>query len=182
MEQCDIDVDMAYLEINELNPPNGSVKRERELEQSSSSFISPVSDEDNPRRSLRKKFRISAPTNNARVLSKPKKFVEGSMKETMKYYLDKRVKRLHPSLETIFEEPQKESMMSLRKFKRIIEFPATVGLHKDKVKTKRRTMKAKKIKTIKRLKKKVSMDLLMKKLSTIEETDSNISNDSGSSI
>lgn len=56
MEQCDIDVDMAYLEINELNPPNGSVKRERELEQSSSSFISPVSDEDNPRRSLRKNF------------------------------------------------------------------------------------------------------------------------------
>ncbi|XP_044271497.1 uncharacterized protein LOC123015686 [Tribolium madens] len=121
------------------------------------------------RRSTRKKIRTSIPE-PVRVANKPLKLTEkSSPKEIENYYLDKRVKRLNPTLETIFEEPQvvnnEEVVMSSRKFKRSINFNVIAA--KNSAKIKKRRLKAKN--RMKKNRKKIPLEFVMKKLATLDE-------------
>lgn len=121
-----------------------------------------------PRRSKRMKIR-QVEKQKRRTATKPKKIVDGYSKEIVNYYLDKKIKRTQSSLETIFEEPINDGCsMGARKLKRCIGFP-DIGIYiKDKIKVKKRLMKAKKVCGIKKIKK-LSMDLLLEKLRNIEQ-------------
>ncbi|XP_018566361.1 uncharacterized protein LOC108907252 [Anoplophora glabripennis] len=171
MEHNDLDVDMAQLEINEKKRNFTGVFKYK-LTEDNSPISSPESNETitQPRRSGRKKIR-SQETEKRRVLTKPKKLLSNNSNtnEINNYYLDKRVKRLPPSLETIFEEPKGNSFMSTRKFKRCIQFSSQVAPCRNKLKVKKRSMKAQKVSIIKRLNKNVALELLKEKLSAIEE-------------
>ncbi|KAJ8916106.1 hypothetical protein NQ315_004473 [Exocentrus adspersus] len=124
MEQNELDVDMAQLEINEKKRISTGLLKHKVDKNNL-----PVSSADLPenevplRRSCRKKI-CNQVIEKRRVLMKPRKLsdVNVSMDEIYNYYLDKRVKRLTPSLETIFEEPKGNTFMSTRKFKRTINF------------------------------------------------------------
>ncbi|KAJ3643016.1 hypothetical protein Zmor_025756 [Zophobas morio] len=124
------------------------------------------------RRSSRRRIATinsEVPTNTVnRVVKLTAKSSEKAIKN---YYLDKKVKRTNPSLETIFEEPQvvnnEEVVMSSRKFKRVINFSA-VPLVKNSAKIKKRKVKAKSLKN-KVKHKKVTLKGLMDKLSEIDE-------------
>lgn len=154
-----LDVDMSFLELDEkgLN----ETQSETVLETSSSD------NSNNLRRSKRKRFR-PAVCDKRRITLKPSKIIDGNYKETINYYLDKRVKKLPSTLETIFEEPKSGVIMSNRRLKRFINFYESPLNSKDKVKIKKRSMKAKKVHPMKKFKK-VSMDLLMQKLMNIEQ-------------
>ncbi|XP_065173535.1 protein tantalus [Atheta coriaria] len=92
--------------------------------------------------------------------------VEPDLKRLKKIYLDKRVRKRVPSLETIFETPSDDKIMSSRKFKRLISFQE---LQKNKVR--KHPMKAKQtVANYNKLKRKnkVSMDALMQKLNSLE--------------
>lgn len=155
-----LDIDMAYLDLDE--------KELDSVQAESSSFLTTVEPVPNyVRRSTRKKIR-PLDCENRRTTKKPKKVSDNNYKETVSYYLDKRVKKFSSSLETIFEEPKNGTFMASKRLKRFINFSETGIPHKDKVKIKKRALKAKKVHSIKRLNKKVSMDLLMKKLMSIE--------------
>ncbi|XP_074032312.1 uncharacterized protein [Leptinotarsa decemlineata] len=125
---------------------------------------------ENLRRSGRKRIR-PAEVEKKQIISKPKRLHEdSSYEEIKKYYLDKKVKRLPPSLETIFEEPKTGGIiMSARKFKRCINFGSMNYLPTNKSKVKKRSLKAKKVTP--RPKNKLTMDLLLKKLSCLEENE-----------
>ncbi|KAJ3626003.1 hypothetical protein MTP99_016531 [Tenebrio molitor] len=121
------------------------------------------------RRSTRRSVQVY-PAAQCPVSNNPVKlFVNSSLNNVKKYYLDKSVKRQNPSLETIFEEPQlvnnKEVVMSHRRFKRAINFSAVAV--KNSVKMKKRKTKAKKIWSKKP--KKVPLKLLMEKLGEIAD-------------
>ncbi|CAH0549277.1 unnamed protein product [Brassicogethes aeneus] len=126
-----------------------------------------VEEKTSPRRSSRKKIKEC---DNRRVIIKPKKI--DRQKEIKNYYLDKRVKKGSPCLETIFEEPQlvkgKSITISHKKLKRLLNFNTTNLMTKQK--TKKRQMKSKK-EGIFKPRKKISMDILMDKLSCIKEED-----------
>ncbi|CAG9821691.1 unnamed protein product [Phaedon cochleariae] len=162
-----LDVDMAQLEIKD-----GAKKRtsssisendERPDENASKSEI-PL--EGTVRRSGRKRIR-PVEFDKRRVLSKPKKLLDDlNSKQIVNYYLDKTVKRTPPTLETIFEEPNPKTVMSTRKFRRLISFPSDVA-SKNRLKVKKRVMKAKLVSSSPR--KKMSMETLLQKLSSIDE-------------
>lgn len=160
-----LDIDMAYLDLDGKEEVLG----ETGPQQTSETLIELVECEigKQPRRSKRKKIR-SIDCENRRTSAKPKKFIDAN-KETANYYLDKRVKKLPSTLETIFEEPTSGVFMSNRRQKRCINFPEVGIYYKDKVKVKKRILKAKKINPKKKWKKRISMDLLMKKLMSIEQ-------------
>lgn len=104
------------------------------------------------------------PPKNPKKLSKE----ETDMKKIRKYYLDKTVKRSPSSLETIFEEPVDEKLMSSRKSSRVINFNRTTTALK--LKSRKRQLKAKtELKFVKRKWKKISVDLLMDTLSILEQ-------------
>lgn len=96
--------------------------------------------------------------------------VNSSVKEIKNYYLDKKVKLSSPALETIFEEPKKNMIMSSRKLKRFIHFGEVITEKPDKNKVKKRSMKAKKIIKggFKKINKKLGLDMLMNKLKDLE--------------
>lgn len=171
MEHDDLDVDMAHLEINERKRNFTGVFKCK-LTEDNSAHPSPESNDNvtQLRRSNRKKI-CSQETDKRRVLTKPKKLLNNSSStdEINNYYLDKRVKRLPPSLETIFEEPKGNTFMSTRKFKRCINFNNLTLPSRSKLKVKKRSMKAQKVSVIKRLNKNVALELLKEKLSAIEE-------------
>ncbi|KAJ8926527.1 hypothetical protein NQ314_021129 [Rhamnusium bicolor] len=130
-QELDLDVDMAQLEINEKKRVStGVFKYKLNANQPTSPELDDVVTP--PRRSTRKKIR-PLETEKRRVLTKPRKFLDNA-NEINNYYLDKRVKRLPPSLETIFEEPKGDSFMSSRKFKRCIQFSSHLAMNKVKVK------------------------------------------------
>ncbi|KAG5877632.1 hypothetical protein JTB14_030030 [Gonioctena quinquepunctata] len=161
MEQV-LDIYISQLEIKD-----GERKRKVSGVPQQESNNEQIKNAENPRRSGRKRIR-PAESVNRRVLSKPKKRMDDcNAKDIVNYYLDKKVKRLSPSLETIFEEPNSETIMSTRKFKRCINFPNSVCFLKNKFKIKKRAMKAKKV--LSRPKIKMTMEMLFKKLSGIEE-------------
>lgn len=170
MEHNDLDVDMAQLEINEKKRNLTGVFKYK-LTEDNSPLSSPESSETMTqlRRSSRKKI-CPQETEKRRVLTKPKKILNGSSTadEISNYYLDKRVKRLPPSLETIFEEPKGNNFMSTRKFKRCIQFSSQTAPSRNKLKVKKRSMKAQKVSVIKRLNKNVALELLKEKLLAIE--------------
>nr|XP_008198460.1 PREDICTED: proline-rich protein 14 isoform X2 [Tribolium castaneum]XP_008198461.1 PREDICTED: proline-rich protein 14 isoform X2 [Tribolium castaneum] len=121
------------------------------------------------RRSGRKRIRTSVPE-PVRVLNKPVKLTErSSPKDIENYYLDKRVKRLNPSLETIFEEPQivnnEAVVMSTRKFKRSINFNEVAAKNSAKVKKRQRKAKSRTKKTHK----KIPLEFVMQKLQELDE-------------
>lgn len=102
----------------------------------------------------------------------PKKLnPRSSAKDIEKYYLDKKVKRVHPSLETIFEEPGDDTMMSNRKFKRFINFSVTCSKNNPKIK--KRKLKAKGVSAKTRNGKKVTLKMLMDKLAELDNDEIN---------
>lgn len=85
--------------------------------------------------------------------------------------MDKKVKSsLSPALETIFEHPTNNVIMSNKKLRRCINFTDCVGQKADKSKEKKRKAKARKVtKTgFKRLGKKVGLELLINKLKGLD--------------
>lgn len=111
----------------------------------------------------------SMPTENRRVLTKPKK-KDSTANKLESIYLCKQVKRLPPNLETIFEEPKltksnKVLYLGLRKQKRVISFNDS----SNKGKVKKRQMKAKKVlgKSF-NVKKRGSMEALLEKLKYVD--------------
>lgn len=159
-----IDIDMSYLDLGEGRFSGASLQ--------SDSFVDELDNEttNNIRRSKRKRFRPME-CENRRSTTKPRKLLDNDSKETVNYYLDKRVKKLPSTLETIFEEPKSGIFMSSRRLKRSINFPDTGVYCKDKLKVKKRLLKAKKVHPVKNVKKRASMDLLMKKLLSLEKDD-----------
>lgn len=140
------------------------------LELSEASSSSSTETDDSPRKmSLRK--RISSPiAEKRRVITKPIKRLNGNSSVDIKQiYLCRKIKKLAPNLETIFEEPKTTKdnelqLTSLRKEKRFLVFEQN-----KKGKIKKRQVKIKRVFNKNNLKKKhMSMDLLLKKLGSIE--------------
>lgn len=122
------------------------------------------------RRSSRRIIRAALPE-PPRIPNKPMKLTaNSSLKDIENYYLDKKVKRLNSSLETIFEVPQvvdnNEVVMSSRKFKRTINFNTVVA--KNSTKVKKRKTKAKNVRG-KKKEKKIPLEYVMQKIDEIEE-------------
>lgn len=157
-----LDVDMSSLDLDEKGLTETQTECDSPLEVSHSEKSKKV------RRSKRKRFH-PVDCDNRRATMKPKKIIDGNYKETINYYLDKRVKKLPSTLETIFEEPKSGILMSSRRFKRCLTFPES-PVYKDKVKIKKRILKSKKVHPMKKLKK-LSMELLLKKLTSIDSID-----------
>lgn len=92
--------------------------------------------------------------------------------------MDKTVKSsLSPALETIFEHPTNNVVMSNKKLRRCINFTESLGHKPDKSKEKKRKAKARKVmKTgFKRLGKKIGLELLINKLKGIDnDTDDEV--------
>lgn len=159
----ELDIEMASLELGERKRRFSAATSENEKnEQSADETENKIL-----RRSTRKRIR-PLDIDKRRVYTKPKKFNGGKDSEVTGYYLDKKVKLVHTSLETIFEEPKNsEAVMSGRKLKRIINFP--VG-GTEKLKTKKRSMKAKKVFSKKFRKfKKVTKELFLQKMEEIDD-------------
>ncbi|XP_001599705.1 protein tantalus [Nasonia vitripennis] len=138
----------------------------------------------NPRRSLRKRVprNLDFSTLNRRCSLKPKKrsFSEMENEEQIKeYYLDKTVKKHTNSLETIFEEKEDSSQstncMSVKRFKRMIQFtPEPTDSKIKKRREKIRKVFGSKINYRKR--RNVSMQALLDKLNGLQN-DLSINND-----
>nr|CAI5868251.1 unnamed protein product [Callosobruchus analis] len=131
-------------------------------------------DKSKPRRSSRKRApRHLYSTENKQKIQKidPK-----NVKDVERYYLDKRIKLANLSLETIFEEPQNGNVMTSRRFKRSLKFEANLQIIKiNKMKAKKRSAKARQLgETVKRLKNKLPMNLLLEKLSCLDEVESTV--------
>lgn len=163
----ELDIEMASLALNEKKRRISTVieasQDEETLRQPDATTAL--------RRSNRKRIR-PLDVEKRRVYTKPKKFNGKTDKEISGYYLNKKVKLLHTSLETIFEEPKNsEVVMSGRKLRRIINFSVNSA---EKLKTKKRAMKAKKVCAVKsRRSKKISKELFlqrMKELDLVQET------------
>lgn len=103
-----------------------------------------------------------------------KKKIDPKDNEIESIYLSKRVKRLPSTLETIFEEPKEGSknvlFMSTRKFKRVLNFDGILNGNKDNMKTRKRRLKAKKLKSSMSFlnRKKLSLEILKEKLGVID--------------
>lgn len=163
-----LDIEMAYLDLDEKKRNLNESQFQNTIETSTAH----TNDEHSTSlRRSRRKIIHPLNTENRRSVTKPRKLIDGSYKETVSYYLDKRVKRLPSTLETIFEDPQCGVIMSGRKLKRCISFQDVGTLTKDKNKIKKRSMKVKKIQPVKSLKKLASMDLLIQKLQGIDKTE-----------
>ncbi|CAG9765998.1 unnamed protein product [Ceutorhynchus assimilis] len=110
------------------------------------------------------------------VIKKSKKLElnsQSSQKTVEKYYLSQKIKLTSTTLETIFEEPEQNSVFSTRKMRRSINFAKTTFPKADKSKVKKRSMKAKKILKggFKKLNKKLGLEMLMKKLKELDSDD-----------
>nr|CAH7752631.1 unnamed protein product [Callosobruchus chinensis] len=125
-----------------------------------------------PRRSSRKRAprRLDSTENKQKF----KKFDFTSEKDIERYYLDKKIKLANLSLETIFEEPENGNVMTSRRFKRSMKFESNLDIiNVNKMKAKKRSAKAKKLgETVKKLKQKLPMDLLLEKLSCLDDVES----------
>ncbi|KAF7275142.1 hypothetical protein GWI33_012143 [Rhynchophorus ferrugineus] len=125
------------------------------------------------RRSERNKHKSLETRDNRRVVKKPRKLsvkmrcLEDNF-NVENYYLDKKIKLHSPALETIFEDPKENKFMSARKLRRCINF---ANLIKDKSKIKKRSMKAKELKKVAVIRKRIGMDYLLKKLALVEDND-----------
>lgn len=161
----DLDVEMASLELNERKRRFSAVKEtpESQVEEQSDATESKTL-----RRSTRKRIR-PIDVQNRRVYTKPKKFNANSM-DIVAYYLNRKVKLVNTCLETIFEEPKTdEDVMSGRKLRRMINFSTNSG---EKSKTKKRSMKAKKVcaaKYKKNKNKKVTKESFLQRMKVLEQ-------------
>lgn len=170
----ELDIDMSSLELNDKKrrfcATNGFDAEVEEVDDETAA-------EPKLRRSSRKKIR-PLDLEKRRVYTKPRKYDTSSCDIT-NYCLNKKVKIAHTSLETIFEEPKSVkagvSFMSGRKFKRAIDFNSPVTT--DKLKTKKRHMKAKQLVSSKKIlrRKKVTKELLLQQLKVAEEIHENTS-------
>lgn len=162
----ELDVEMASLELNEKKRRFSAICEAPSESENTELGASDATASTSVRRSLRKKVR-PLDVDKRRVYTKPKKIGVGAANDVTGYYLDKKVKLVHTSLETIFEEPKNtKDIMGGRKFRRLINFSPNST---DKVKTKKRQMKAKKVCTTKFLRsKKVTKELILQKLKEIE--------------
>ncbi|KRT86053.1 hypothetical protein AMK59_2685, partial [Oryctes borbonicus] len=158
-------------QLMELNTNMASLELNEETNNAQSTEVS------NPKQSLRRSSRIKKKINLPAVKTDIRNTnpSRNSNKTSIEqYYLSKEVKRLPSTLETIFEEPKSSNnvvqYMSIKKFKRILNFDEDNAIsHKGK-RSKKRIMKAKKVSAAKRInmKKKISMEVLMHKLEAIE--------------
>ncbi|CAH1959874.1 unnamed protein product [Acanthoscelides obtectus] len=121
-----------------------------------------------PRRSSRKKApkRLVSMENK----EKQKKPDPSNEKDIEKIYLNKNIKLTHLSLETIPEEPQNGCVMTKKKFKRRLIFkPNTEIVNVNKMKSKKRCARAKKLcESLRKIKKKLPMNLFLEKLSCLD--------------
>lgn len=153
---------MASLELTDI----GMSESNETLENNKGSHAS--TEESLPK--LRRSTRIIHPVGlSEKVIRKPKSHKD-SEKSIQNYYLSKHIKRTSSTLETIFEEPINENnqtcYMSIRKFKRVLNFADK----NSKSKLKKRSMKAKKNSSKQKLKvKKIAQEVLLKKLASLEE-------------
>lgn len=92
--------------------------------------------------------------------------------------MDKKVKSsISPALETIFEHPTNNVVMSNKKLRRCINFTNCIGHKPDKSKEKKRKAKAREIRKTRynRLGKKVGLELLINKLKGLDnDTDDDV--------
>lgn len=157
----DIDIEMASLEINDK-------KRRNEDSNTADDHSSTVA----VRRSLRKRIK-PLEVEKRRVLTRPKKCDSNDISAIKNIYLNKKIKRNPSNLETIFEEPKDDKdgdfAMSVKKFKRLINFASTSTTDKQKIK--KRHMKAKKLFPCKKKACKVTKDYFLKKLNELEDCD-----------
>lgn len=166
----ELDVEMASLELNEKKRRFSAVGEasaesgEEDSEQSSGTNTNPPL-----RRSARKRIR-PVDIEKRRVYTKPKKIGADGIGDATGYYLNKKVKLVHTNLETIFEEPKSEQdLMSGRKFRRLINFATQSS---EKLKTKKRQMKAKKVCSTKFLRsKKITKELVLAKLKELDQAE-----------
>lgn len=162
----ELNIDMASLELNEtmeetimveeMDEPNQTLRRSSRL---------------------RGMVRISFNESDTRPDRKSNSENRKGGNSIEQYYLSKQVKRLPSTLETIYEEPKSLNddvqYMSVKKFKRVLNFEGeNSGLHRHK-RSKKRLLKAKKVTAVKRLsaKKKISMEVFLRKLEAIEDSD-----------
>ncbi|XP_028137666.1 uncharacterized protein LOC114332130 [Diabrotica virgifera virgifera] len=150
----EVDISISQLQIT---ASDDTITEVNELNKSSPETTEPS------RRSGRVKIRPMK-HDKRRVKCNPKRLSED--KAIINYYLDKKIKGT-TNLETIFEDPASPHIMSRRKYSRTMNFPVEISLTKQKNKVKKRSLKAKDRGSFKP--KKVSMDLLLKKLASIED-------------
>lgn len=161
----ELNSNMASLELNEESISTVSIDN--------SGLPNSISKQD-LRRSTRIKKQINLSVGAAHTHRK--KIDKGDSKSKIEqYYLSKQVRRLPSTLETIYEEPKSSNnevqYMSVKKFKRVLNFDEeNFVLHKNK-RSKKRLMKAKKVTASNRIstRKKVSMEALLRKLEAVEE-------------
>ncbi|KAK4885961.1 hypothetical protein RN001_002232 [Aquatica leii] len=126
------------------------------------------------KRTLRK--RINQLSNGHEESNKVKVKKLNNRNNVEKYYLNKKVKRMPSTLETIFEEPKQHNneklFLSSRKLKRVLSFNEDI-VQSNKLKSKKRLNKAKKLPSSKKFinRKKLSMETLMNKLTSLESFD-----------
>jgi len=159
----EVDIDLSALEIQDRK------RNHNELDSPTNSLELGSKESEPLRRSGRKKVRPLEIQEKRRVLTRPRKLnINSTMKEIENYYLDKKVKVSSPALETIFEEPKKDILMGTRRLRRCINFGDVANEKPDKAKVKKRSMKAKKISTFKKMGKKIGLEFLMTKLKKLE--------------
>ncbi|KAL1488989.1 hypothetical protein ABEB36_014768 [Hypothenemus hampei] len=161
----EVDLDFSALKIEE------SSNKKRSYRNSSLPEEKCDNSEETLRRSTRKKIKPLVEKNSKRrVMTDPKKLdMDASIKKIENYYLDKTVKLSSQALETIFEEPKSNQMMSIRKFRRCFSFTEIIYQKPNKNKVKKRSMKAKLIKPhLKKLHKKIDLESLMEKLTNLD--------------
>ncbi|XP_053625583.1 uncharacterized protein LOC128683706 [Plodia interpunctella] len=171
MEDCKADTElpikMAHLDIMEVDDSSTSVS----LENKEAPEITRVL---RKRKSLMPEINKS---NNRRVNMKPRKHVtmieNANPKQIEALYLNKKVKTLSQTLETIYEEPktdstEKETFIGGRKVKRLLTFQ--LGNQYTKEKIKKRRAKIKKLLGNKSFlnRKKIPMQVFLKTIECLE--------------
>ncbi|XP_013194975.1 uncharacterized protein LOC106138385 [Amyelois transitella] len=142
MEECKVDTDlplkMAHLDIMEIDEVSSSAQESKGSEVT---------------RVLRKRKSLLPEINkssNRRVNMKPRKHVtmieNANPKQIEALYLNKKVKALSQTLETIYEEPKtdnsdNETLIGGRKVKRLLTFQLGSQYTKEKIKKRRAKIK-----------------------------------------
>ncbi|XP_072943345.1 uncharacterized protein tant [Epargyreus clarus] len=165
MEATRIDSDlpnkMAHLELMDID----GTKAEVAVPETSSRVLR-----------KRKSFAPESKSSNRRVSMKPRKHSlaeNANPKQIEALYLNKKVKTLSQTLETIYEEPKvnntdTETLVSGRKVKRLLTFQ--IGNHYTKEKIKKRRAKIKKLLGNKTFlnRKKIPMQVFLKTIECLE--------------
>ncbi|RVE48604.1 hypothetical protein evm_006793 [Chilo suppressalis] len=155
---------MAHLDIMEVDTPSNDPAREKSDDAASSRVL-------RKRKSLMPEISKSR---NRRVSMKPRKHMteNANPKQIEALYLNKKVKALSQTLETIYEEPKTDNspdtLISGRKVKRLLTFQ--LGNQYTKEKIKKRRAKIKKLLGNKSFlnRKKIPMQVFLKTIECLE--------------